>query len=65
MVKRENVQFLSYINCDWDSFPMFKKDHWGDARVQYKPDLKAYWLKQIKSQSILQSSQDLFEKLGN
>ncbi len=64
LVQREHVQFVSYINCDWDSFPMFKNDHWGDSRIQYNAEIKSYWLKQLSASKILQSSPDLFNLLA-
>jgi hypothetical protein len=63
VIKREQVQLVSYINCNWDSFPMFKNDHWGDSRIQFNPVVKEYWMKKITSPNIMQSSPDLFEKL--
>lgn len=37
-----DVRIWSYINCDWDMFPMWQKNHdlgifWGDSRVEGKP----------------------------
>ena len=43
-----DVQFLSYINVNWDVFPLFESQKWGDARLENSPPLMAEWLKQIE-----------------
>jgi len=47
-MKDNNIQFLSYINVDWDSLPMFAKMKWGDARLEKTPALMEEWLRRIK-----------------
>lgn len=38
-IERHDVRLWSYINCDWDSQPMWQKEHapgiyWGDSRIE-------------------------------
>jgi hypothetical protein len=38
-IERHDVRIWSYINCDWDVFPMWQKEHasgakWGDTRLE-------------------------------
>jgi hypothetical protein len=40
-VQRNDVRIWSYINCDWDVFPMWRREHapgvmWGDTRLEGK-----------------------------
>ena len=42
-----DVRIWTYINCDWDSQPMWQKKHapgkhWGDTRLQIHADI-ARW----------------------
>ena len=47
-IHKNDVQFLSYINVNWDALPLFEKEKWGDARLQNSPDLMNAWLRQIE-----------------
>lgn len=47
-IERHDVKMWSYINCDWDSFPMWQKNHapgiyWGDTRIEVTTDLRLRW----------------------
>jgi hypothetical protein len=38
-IQRHEVRVWSYINCDWDAFPMWRREHargvrWGDTRLE-------------------------------
>ncbi|MDE2028510.1 MAG: endo-1,3-beta-xylanase, partial [Candidatus Omnitrophica bacterium] len=59
----EDIKVVCYINSYWDAYPLFSSMHWGDAQIQDDPEIMARWLQQIKN-GFLQSSPDLFEKLG-
>lgn len=52
LIEKYDIRMFSYINCDWDSFPMWQQNHamgikWGDSRVEKYPDLFARWKSQI------------------
>ena len=47
-IKNNDVKFLSYINVNWDSLPLFEAQKWGDARLQKSPVLMKEWLNQVK-----------------
>lgn len=64
LIRRLDVRAVCYINSPWDTYPMFKGQKWGDARVQAAPEIKALWLQEIASGDYLQSSPDLFWSLS-
>jgi hypothetical protein len=64
LIRRMDIRVACYINSPWDTYPMFKDQKWGDARVQADPEIKALWVKEISSGDYLQSSPDLFDKLS-
>lgn len=43
-IKNHPVKIICYIDSNWDRYPLFKNDSWGDARVEKDMDLKAMWL---------------------
>jgi beta-mannanase len=47
-IKKNDVKFLSYINVNWDSLPLFKSEKWGDARLETNPILFKEWNNQVK-----------------
>ncbi len=47
-MKTYRVNFLSYINVNWDHLPMFKNQKWGDSRLQIEPVIMSKWLEEIK-----------------
>jgi len=59
-----DVRAISYINCEWDKFPMWKGQGWGDSRVENDPLLKQAWLDEIDKDHYLRSSTQLFKDLG-
>jgi len=63
-ITSHHVKIFSYINMDWDRYPLFKGDGWGDSRVQSNALVKAFWLEQMQSGTYLHSSADLFDQLG-
>jgi len=38
-----DIQFFSYINCDWESQPMWKDVGFGESRVSSNPDVMRLW----------------------
>ena len=47
-IKKHDIKIWSYINCDWDSMPMWRKEHapgthWGDTRVEAYPHTLTKW----------------------
>ena len=39
LIESYDIKYWSYINCDWDSFPVYQREHspgimWGDSSVQ-------------------------------
>jgi len=47
-IQKYHVEFLSYINVNWDALPLFEKEKWGDARLQNDEVLMNHWLKKIE-----------------
>ncbi len=62
-INENDVKIVCYINSDWNSYPLFQAQNWGDARLQKDPEIKALWLQEI-GKGYLQSSPDLFRKLS-
>ena len=51
-IDRFDVRLWTYINCDWDSQPMWRKNrahgqHWGDTRVQTHSDVATQWRNEV------------------
>jgi hypothetical protein len=63
-IKDQNVEAFCYINSNWDVIPMFKNQHWGDARIEAIPEIKELWLNEISQDRYLKASPDLFQSLG-
>lgn len=62
-VREYDVRAVSYISCDWESFPMWKGQSWGDSRVTTDPFLKEMWLKEVNQERYLRPSSLLFKHL--
>lgn len=63
-IRENDVRAVSYINCNWDKFPMWKGQGWGDSRVEIDPLVKEKWLKEISRDQYVRSSSRLFKQLG-
>ena len=63
-VNRYHVAAISYINWDWESFPMFHGQGWGDCRVQVQEDVKRRWFAEVGSARYLHASEELYGQLG-
>lgn len=59
-----NVKTLCYIDCNWESLPLFLNQGWGDARVQQDEFVKAKWLEEIGKPAYLNAGPGLYEILG-
>ena len=51
-IDRFDVKLWTYINCDWEAQPMWRKNHapgqhWGDTRVQTHKDVAENWRKEV------------------
>jgi hypothetical protein len=46
-IKDNDVAALCYINCDWDTVPMFKDQKWGDSRLIANSELAKQWQRKI------------------
>lgn len=51
-IEKNNIRIWSYIDCDWDSFPMWQRNrapgvHWGDSRVESMRDLRRRWREEV------------------
>ena len=47
-IDKFDIRMWCYINCDWDSFPMWQKNHapgiyWGDTRIEIYASLRKKW----------------------
>ena len=47
-INDEGIQAVSFINCNWDSYAMFKNMSWGDERIENDPEIRTYWKNEIK-----------------
>jgi hypothetical protein len=63
-IRRNDVRALCYINCDWDTLPLFNDKGWGDTRLQSNPDVLKRWKAEMKSDRFLKSSSTLLPSLG-
>jgi hypothetical protein len=63
-IQDNGVKAISYINCDWESLPMWKGQGWKDSRVQINPDVKQSWLSETSKNKYIKSSVKLFNILG-
>jgi hypothetical protein len=63
-IREHDVAALSYINCDWDTLPLFNDKGWGDTRLQSNPEILHRWQEATQSDRFLKSSPKLFESLG-
>ena len=63
-IRKNNVAALCYINCDWDTLPLFNDKQWGDTRVQSNPDILRRWKARAASGRFLKSGPRLFPSLG-
>ena len=63
-VAEHEIEAISYINSNWEEQPMWKGQGWRDARIQANSYVKEQWLKEIKKDKYLKSSEDLFRNLG-
>ena len=61
---KAGVKAISYIDDNWDDMEIWKGQHWGDARVEANQAIKAKWIEQVGQPKFLQSSPELFKKLG-
>jgi len=51
-IDRHEVRMWSYINCDWNSQDMWRKNHapgeqWGDTRIEVHPALYSRWVGEV------------------
>lgn len=42
-IQTRNAKMLSYINCDWDSQPMWTGQGWGDTRLEADEVIASLW----------------------
>jgi hypothetical protein len=61
-IKNDDVKVVCYINCDWDSYPLFQPMHWRDSRIEKDPEIKKMWIKEMRN-GYMQYSIDLIRKL--
>lgn len=46
-ISARDVRILCYINWDWEKFPMFKGQGWGNGRVEENRFIKRQWLEHV------------------
>lgn len=63
-IRDYDVKAVSYINCDWQRFPMFQGESWGDSRVQQNQIVRDGWVRELNDDKYLRSSSLLFKELG-
>ncbi len=61
---KNNIQAFCYINSNWDVLPMYKGQHWGDARIEKYPEIQKLWSAEINKKRYMRSSADLFKEIG-
>jgi hypothetical protein len=63
-IEANDIRALSYINCDWDGTPLFKRQRWGDTRLHRNPEILQQWLDETAQERYLKASPDLYKTLG-
>ncbi len=64
-IEAQPVEMLNYINSNWDVLPLFKKDGWGDARIQNDTTIRDLWRRMVLgNESYLQSSPEFLAQIG-
>ncbi len=63
-IDANNVEAVSYINCDWEALPMWKGQGWKDSRVEANSIIKKRWLEEVQKEKYLKSSPELYSLLG-
>lgn len=58
------VRAISYINCDWDSQPMWHGKNWGDTRLEINEYVKEKWLQKMTESTFINSDNDVFTLIG-
>lgn len=51
-IEQRDIRMWSYINCDWDSQPMWQLNHapgkkWGDSRLEKYNGIQAKWISKV------------------
>jgi hypothetical protein len=62
-VHSKNTKAICYIDCDWETLPMFHGQGWGDARIEEDPEVMARWLAEIKKTIYIHSGPDLYRNI--
>lgn len=63
LADKHHVKMICYINSNWASFPMFKAQHWRDARIENNKFIQEKWRNVIKQEKYLSSGYQLFQNL--
>lgn len=53
---KDIIKAVAYINVRWQDQPMWKKDQWGDSRVQANPFIKEKWIAEMKKDQWIHTS---------
>jgi len=61
-IRKDDVKVISYINCNWNSYPLFQSMHWGDSRIENDPEIKKMWKNEMKN-GYMQYGIDLIRRL--
>ena len=62
-INKNNIQTFCYINSNWDVLPMYKEQHWGDARVEKDQEVMKLWLEEVRKSRYIKPSSNLFLQL--
>jgi len=60
-IRNDDVKVVSYINSDWNAYPLFQSMNWGDSRIEKDPEIKKMWVLEM-GKNYIQYSLDLLKK---
>ena len=58
------VKAVSYINCNWESQPMWTGGEWGDTRIQTDEYIKEQWVLKMKDSTFINAKDSPFDLIG-
>jgi hypothetical protein len=53
-IQENDVKMFCYINWDWEQYPLFSGQGWGNGRIQDNPYIKEKWIEQLKKSGYIQ-----------
>lgn len=63
-VRENGIRAISMISCEWDKYPQFASQKWGDCRLRRGSPVLPKWIEETRRPEYLKSTPDLFHVLG-